>query len=170
MDKDFSNPKKLYKILRPYLHPQKKRRTTQEGIPHEGHPNPVKDVVISTPPEKYLLPRYTQITRFSEFDQSIYSSSIPTIIRSDGLTLVSLWIELRCSEHGLERFRIKIVKKFNMSPNTITPEFRSRRKASGLSRLLVGRDVSNHEIENYLIDYFREGGLWESILKMKLEV
>jgi len=77
---------------------------------------------------------------------------------------------MKCPEHGLERFRIKIVKRFNMTPNTITPEFRSRRKASGLSRLLVGRDVGDHEIENYLIKYFRERGLWKSILKMKLEI
>lgn len=84
--------------------------------------------------------------------------------------MASLWVELKCPEHGLERFRIKIVKKFNMGRNTIMPEFRSRRKASGLSRLLVGRDVSDHKIEKYLIDYFRERGLWESILKMKLEI
>lgn len=84
--------------------------------------------------------------------------------------MASLWVEMKCPEHGLERFRIKIVKRFNMTPNKITPEFRSRRKASGLSRLLVGRDVGDHEIENYLIDYFRRRGLWESILKMKLEV
>jgi len=118
----------------------------------------------------HLLSRYAQIIGFSEFEQSIYSSSVPIIIRSDVLALASLWVELKCPEHGLERFRIKIVKRFNMIRNMITPEFRSRRKASGLSRLLVGRDVGNHEIENYLIDYFRERGLWESILKMKLEV
>ncbi len=84
--------------------------------------------------------------------------------------MATLWVELRCPDHGLERFRIKVVKRFNMNPNIIKPKFRSRRKASGLSRLLVGRDVSSREIENYLIDYFRERGLWKSILKMKLEV
>jgi len=86
------------------------------------------------------------------------------------LALASLWVEMKCPEHGLERFRIKIVKRFNMNPSTIMPKYRSRRKASGLSRLLVGRDVSSQEIEDYLIKYFREKGLWKSILKMKLEV
>lgn len=84
--------------------------------------------------------------------------------------MASLWVELNCPEHGLERFRIKIVKRFNMIHNMIRPEFRSRRKASGLSRLLVGRDVGNHEIEKYLIHYLRERGLWESVVKMKLEL
>jgi len=82
--------------------------------------------------------------------------------------LSDLWIELRCPEHGFERFKIKIIKKFNMKADTIMPRFRSRPEASGLSSLLVGRDVSNIEIEKFLINYFREKGLLEAILKMKL--
>lgn len=145
-------------------------KITQERILNEGHPNLVKDWNFYASKKISSFKKIHKLIRYSEFDKSIYSPSIPIIIRSDGLALVSLWVELRCPEHGLERFRIKIVKKFNMSPNMIMPKFRSRRKASGLSRLLVGRDVSNQEVENYLIAYFRERGLWESILKMKLEV
>lgn len=100
----------------------------------------------------------------------VFISLFVPIIRWDVLALASLWVEMKSPEYGLERFRIKIVKRFNMIGKTIRPEFRSRRKASGLRRLLVGRDVGNHEIEKYFINYFRERGLWESILKMKLEV
>ena len=84
--------------------------------------------------------------------------------------LPALWVELKCPEHGLERFRIKIVKKFNMKPDMIVPKFRSRPKSGDLSCLLVGRNVSNREIKNYLTDYFRQKGLIEVISRMRLIV
>lgn len=84
--------------------------------------------------------------------------------------MVSLWIELKCPEHGLERFRIKIVKRFNMDPDKIMPRFRSRPKPGGLSCLLVGRNVTNREIENYLHDYLRRKGLMEAVLGMRLKL
>ena len=81
--------------------------------------------------------------------------------------MTSLWIEMNCPKHGLERFKIKVVKKFNIKADMIVPQFRSRPKASGLSSLLVGRDVSNGEIEKFLINYLQEKGLFEAILRMK---
>ena len=80
-----------------------------------------------------------------------------------------LWIEAKCNEHGFERFKVKIIKKFNMPSSEITPRFRSRPKPGELSCLLVGRDVSWQQIQNYMVDYFRERGLWESIIRMKME-
>lgn len=82
--------------------------------------------------------------------------------------MASLLVELRCPEHGLERFNIKIVKRFNIKSDTIMPKFRTRPKAGELSRLLVGRNVSDKEIKDYLAHYFREKGLMEAILRMKL--
>jgi len=81
--------------------------------------------------------------------------------------LTSLWVELKCPEHGLERFQIKIVKKFNVKCDTITPKFRNRPTVGDLSCLLIGRNVSDREIENYLTSYFRKKGLIETILRMK---
>jgi len=75
---------------------------------------------------------------------------------------------MKCPEHGLERFQIKVVKKFNVKSDTITPKFRSRPSSGDLSYILVGRNVSNKEIENFLTDYFRQKGLWEMVLRMKL--
>jgi len=72
--------------------------------------------------------------------------------------LASLWVEFRCPEHGLERYRIKIVKRFNMDPDTLTPKFRTRPKPGDIKFLAVGRNVSSQEIEKYFIDYFRERG------------
>jgi hypothetical protein len=80
-----------------------------------------------------------------------------------------LWIEAKCNQHGFERFKIKIVKKFNMPSDGITPRYRSRPKPGELSCLLVGRDVSNREIEEYITDYLRERGMWESIIRMRFE-
>jgi len=74
---------------------------------------------------------------------------------------------MKCPEHGLERFQIKIVKKFNVKSDTITPKFRNRPTVGDLSCLLVGRGVSNKEIEKYLTSYLRKKGLIETILRMK---
>lgn len=82
--------------------------------------------------------------------------------------LATLWVEMMCPEHGLERFKIKIVKKFNIKADSIMPKYRTRPEAGGLGCLLVGRGVSNKEIEAYLIRYFRQKGLMEAILRMKL--
>jgi len=81
--------------------------------------------------------------------------------------LTSLWVELKCPEHGLERFQIKIVKKFNVKSDTITPKFRNRPTTGDLSCLLIGRNVSDKEIRDYLTSYFRRKGLIETILRMK---
>ena len=83
-------------------------------------------------------------------------------------TLANFWVEMRCPEHGFERFKIKIVRKFNMKPGTITPRFRQRPTVGDLSCLLVGRSVSNKEIERYLVEYFRRKGLIEAIVRTQL--
>lgn len=82
--------------------------------------------------------------------------------------MVGLIVELNCSEHGMERFRIKIVKRFNIPADMMMPKFRSKPKPGGISCLWVGRNVSNREIEDYLIDYLHKRGLWESILRIKM--
>jgi len=80
-----------------------------------------------------------------------------------------LWIEAKCNEHGFERYKIKIIKKFNMPSDEITPRFRSRPKPGELSCLLVGRDVQVEQIQEYVNDFFRERGMWQSIIRMRLE-
>lgn len=45
---------------------------------------------------------------------------------------------MKCSKHGLERFRIKVVKRFNMRAEMIQPRFRSRPKPRGLNCIYAG--------------------------------
>lgn len=80
-----------------------------------------------------------------------------------------LLIEAKCNQHGFERYKIKIIKKFNMPSDEITPRFRSRPKPGELSCLLVGRDVDHKQIREFVADYFRERGMWNSIIRMRWE-
>ncbi len=84
------------------------------------------------------------------------------------LWLASFYIEMKCPTHGLERYKIKIVRRFNMEANTIKPKFRSRPTPGDLSCLLVGRSVSDKEMKRFLADYFRRKGLIEKILGMHI--
>jgi len=81
----------------------------------------------------------------------------------------SLWIELKCPEHGLERFKIKVIKKYNVTPKLIEPKFRTR-PTHELSGIIVGRNVQHNEIRDYLIHYFNETGMMERILSIKLQI
>jgi len=82
--------------------------------------------------------------------------------------VASLLVEFNCPEHGLERFKIKIIKRFNMDPQTILPRFRTRPRAGDIKFLAVGRNVTNTDIERYFVNYFREKGLWDQVLRMRL--
>jgi len=79
-------------------------------------------------------------------------------------------VEMKCPEHGLERFKIKIIRRFNMKPDVIMPKFRTRPTTGDLSGLLVGKNVSNRQIQSYLHDYFRRKGMMEAILRMRLVI
>jgi hypothetical protein len=85
-----------------------------------------------------------------------------------GGTLTSFAVEMLCNKHGLERFRVKIVKRFNMPPDVIIPELSRRPTIGEIKCIYVGRDISNREVENFLRDYFREKGMLEKIVKMHL--
>ena len=55
-----------------------------------------------------------------------------------------------------------------MNPDTMLPRFRTRPKAGEIKFLAVGRNVTNADIERYFTNYFRERGLLDQILRMKL--
>ncbi len=81
----------------------------------------------------------------------------------------SLWVEFKCPEHGLERFKIKVIKKYNVTPELIAPKFRTRPKYE-LSSVVVGRNVNERDIQDYLMQYFRETGLMDKVLSMRMQV
>jgi len=84
--------------------------------------------------------------------------------------LVSILIEMRCPQHGFERFRVKIVKRFNIASNEIIPKTISKPRQGEISRLYIGRNVSYNEVKNYLVDHFRERGTLEKIVRMRVTV
>jgi len=83
--------------------------------------------------------------------------------------MTTLWIELACPEHGFERFKVKIIRKYNIKPDQITPKFRTRPKYE-LSSLVVGRNVQYNQLTDYLIRYFNETGLIERVLSIRLQL
>ena len=77
-------------------------------------------------------------------------------------------VEVNCPEHGFERFKIKVVKKFNVRRKLIAPLFRTRPKHE-LSGIIIGKDVEYREVREYLMKYFRETGMYEKILRIKIQ-
>jgi hypothetical protein len=82
--------------------------------------------------------------------------------------LTSIAVEMLCNKHGFERFRVKIVRKFNMPPNVIVPELSRRPTVGEIKCIYVGREVNPKEVEQYLVNYFREKGMLQNIVKMHI--
>ena len=82
--------------------------------------------------------------------------------------MTSYAVEILCNKHGFERFRVKIVKRFNMPSNLIVPELSQRPSIGEIKCVYVGRDISNKEVEKFLVNYFREKGMLERIVKMHM--
>jgi hypothetical protein len=82
--------------------------------------------------------------------------------------MTSFAVEILCNKHGFERFRVKIVKRFNMPSNIIIPELSQRPTIGEIKCIYVGRDISNKEVEKFLLNYFREKDMLERIVKMRI--
>jgi hypothetical protein len=76
---------------------------------------------------------------------------------------------MTCPEHGLERFKIKVIKKYNVSKELIEPKFRTKPRHE-LAGVIVGKDVGNNEVRDYLVKYFREAGMIDKVLSMRIQV
>jgi hypothetical protein len=83
-------------------------------------------------------------------------------------TLASILIEMKCPKHGFERFRVKLIKRFNITSNEIIPKLRRKPTLDEIGLLYVGRNVSYDEAKNYLISYFRERGMLEEIVRIRM--
>ena len=82
--------------------------------------------------------------------------------------MTSYAVEIFCNKHGFERFRVKIVKRFNMPSNIIMPELSQRPSIGEIKCIYVGRGVSEADVKEYLVNYFREKGILERIVRMQL--
>ncbi|OGI12067.1 hypothetical protein A3K64_01855 [Candidatus Micrarchaeota archaeon RBG_16_36_9] len=65
---------------------------------------------------------------------------------------MSFLIEAKSKEHGFERFRIHILKKQTINPESITAKYNTRPKRC-LSGVYVGRKVSYEDAQDFT---FRE--------------
>ena len=82
--------------------------------------------------------------------------------------MVSIMVEMSCPEHGFERFRIKVIKKYNVNKELIEPKFRTKPRHE-LAGVIVGKDVNQYEVRRYLVEYFREAGMIDKILSMRMQ-
>ena len=81
----------------------------------------------------------------------------------------AVWVEMSCPEHGLERFKIKVIKKYNVKKELIEPKFRMKLKHE-LAGVVVGKNVSQLEVRDYVVEYFREAGMMDKIVSMRYQL
>jgi len=81
----------------------------------------------------------------------------------------NLLVELKCPEHGFERFKIKVIKKYNINPELIMPKYRTRPRHE-IKGIIVGRSISYTEIRDYMVQHYKETGLIDRVLSIKLQL
>ena len=77
-------------------------------------------------------------------------------------------IEMKSPMYGFERFRIKVIRKYNVPSRSIEAKLASRPKKGVIRGIHVGRDVEKGEIQEYLNDYFRHKGISHLILGIRV--
>lgn len=80
--------------------------------------------------------------------------------------MAGVMVELSCPDHGLERFKIKVIKKYNVNKELIEPKFRTKPRHE-LSGLVVGKNVENQVVRDYVVQYLRDAGLMDRVLSMR---
>jgi hypothetical protein len=76
---------------------------------------------------------------------------------------------MSCPDHGLERFKIKVIKKYNVNKELIEPKYRTKPRHE-LAGVVVGKNVGHREVRDYLVEYFREAGMIDKIVSMRFQV
>ncbi len=79
-----------------------------------------------------------------------------------------VWVECNHPRYGLERYKIKVVRKFNVPTDTIAPVPSRRRDPEYINSIVVGRGVSKEEVMNYMVEYFKRTGMIDRVLWMKM--
>jgi hypothetical protein len=83
--------------------------------------------------------------------------------------MAAMWVEMKSPEHGLERIKIKVIRKYNVNKELIEPKYREK-PWHGLAGVIVGKSVGHEEVRQYLVDYFTESGMIDNVLSMRLKV
>jgi len=67
-------------------------------------------------------------------------------------------VEYTCPRHGLERWRIKVSKLWNVGMKEIVPRY-GENKSAFIKNLRVGSGVTHGELDDFLVRYFSAKGL-----------
>jgi len=67
-------------------------------------------------------------------------------------------VEYVCPRHGLERWRIRVAKLWNVGLKEIVPRY-GENKGAFIKTLRVGSGVTETELEDFLVRYFDDKGL-----------
>jgi hypothetical protein len=82
--------------------------------------------------------------------------------------LPSLMVEATCSELGVERYRIKIIKKYNIKPEQITPRYRTRPRHE-LSGVVIGKNISYETARDYVVNYLNNSAQQSVVMSIRLQ-
>lgn len=77
-------------------------------------------------------------------------------------------IEVNCPDHGLERYKVKIIKKYNIRNEEIKPKFRTRPHYE-LSGIVIGRNISYETAKEYLERYLNQSAELHSVMSIRLQ-
>lgn len=83
--------------------------------------------------------------------------------------MASLVVEANCPEHGIERYKVKIIKKYNIGPEKIMPKYRSRPRHE-LSGIVIGKNISYEAAREYLKQYLNDSSRLTGIMSIRLQV
>jgi len=81
--------------------------------------------------------------------------------------LYRLYVEVLRTPNNFERFKIKVIKKFNVPSKSFKAIYGKRRK--NLKAFVVGRGLNEEDILQYISEYIKREGLWQKIITMRLE-
>jgi len=76
-------------------------------------------------------------------------------------------VEMKCPIHGFERFRIKVIRKYNIRPYSIEAKIASRPKKGEIRQIIIGRNVKKSEAQEFLNNYFHNKGMSHFILGIR---
>jgi hypothetical protein len=77
-------------------------------------------------------------------------------------------IEAICPDHGMERYKIKIIKKYNINPEKIMPKYRTRPRYE-LSTVVIGKNISYETARDYVLRYLNESAQLNTIMSIRLQ-
>jgi hypothetical protein len=64
-------------------------------------------------------------------------------------------VEINCPDSGIERYKVKIIKKYNIKQEQILPKFRTRPRHE-LSGIVIGKNISYETAKQYLESYLNQ--------------